>query len=63
MAIREQDKKIEAVEDTRAPRRVLTASEGEALARRLSEPARKPTSAMVKAVRAHKRLLSEPGAR
>ena len=58
-----RDKKIEAFEDPRAPRRVLSEQEGEALSRRLSEPARKPTRAMVEAVRTHKRLLSEPSAR
>ncbi len=63
MAIQERDKEIGVLEDPRAPRRVLSAEEGEALSRRLSEPARKPTHAMLEAVRAHKRLLSEPGAR
>jgi len=63
MATLKRDKKIAACEDPRAPRRVLNASEGEALARRLAEPARKPTLAMVEAVRTHKRLLSERSAR
>ena len=63
MAKLDPDKKIEGFEDPRAPRRVLSAPEGEALSRRLLEPARKPTPAMVEAVRTHKRLLSEPSAR
>ena len=63
MATLKQDKKKAAFDDPRAPRRVLSVSEGEALSRRLSEPAHKPTPAMVQAVRAHKRLLSEPSAR
>ena len=63
MATLERDTKTEELEDPRAPRRVLSASEGEALLRRLSEPARKPTPAMVQALRTHKRLLSEPSAR
>jgi hypothetical protein len=63
MATRERDKKITELEDPRAPRRVLSASEGEALSRRLSEPAHKPTPAMTQAVRTHKRLLSERSAR
>jgi len=45
--------------DPRAPRKILNAEEGEALLRRLAEPARKPTPAMLEAVRMHKRLLSE----
>lgn len=63
MATLEHDKKLDNLEDPRAARRVLSAEEGEALLQRLSEPARKPTLAMVQAVRAHKRLLSEPSAR
>jgi hypothetical protein len=63
MATLEHDEKIDTLEDPRAPRRVLSAAEGEALLRRLAEPARKPTPAMVEAVRVHKRLLSEPSAR
>jgi hypothetical protein len=63
MATIEQDIKIVAFEDSRAPRRVLSVAEGDALLRRLSEPGRKPTPAMVEAVKAHKGLLSEPNAR
>jgi hypothetical protein len=63
MKTKEQDKKIAAFVDPRAPRRILSASEGEALSRRLSAPARKPTQAMVDAIRTHKRLLSETSAR
>ena len=63
MATLEQGKNTVAPEDPRAPKRVLSASEGEALSRRLAEPAHNPTLAMLEAVRAHKRLLSEPGDR
>jgi hypothetical protein len=63
MATVERNAKTVEFVDPRAPRRLLSVTEGDALLRRLSEPARKPTRAMVEAVRTHKRLLSEPSAR
>ena len=63
LATLKRDKKEIASGDPRAPRRVLTASEGEAFERQLSEPARKPTPAMKEAVRAYKRFMSEPSAK
>jgi hypothetical protein len=61
MATLEQNnKKIVTFVDPRPGKRILTAEEGEAFERRLAEPGREPTPAMLEAVRIHKRLMSEP---
>ena len=62
MATLDQEQKTEAFEDPRAPRRILTAEEGEAFLRRLAEPPRKLSPATVQVIRTRKRLLLEPSA-